>query len=117
MGGDHENRCGGIMRIDPETLILRALLDGDAYATEIIERIEELSGGELSICMGTVQPTLFRMRGVGLVEPVEYDDQGPDAQNLQSGRRRLYYRLTSQGESESSHRMKILSDLFPEWLS
>ncbi len=93
------------MRIDPETLILRALLDGEAYATEIIGRIHTLSGGKLSISMGTIQPTLQRMWTDGLLGREERE---PGREN-RSGRRRLYYWLSRPtGMMEAQHRLRAL---------
>lgn len=100
------------MRIDPETLILRVLLDGEAYATEIIERIEDMSNGGLSICMGTIQPTLIRMRDKGLVERAEQD---PSDDEPTSGRRRMYYWLTkSQGIPQARMHARIITRFFIE---
>jgi len=82
------------MRVDPETLILRTLLDGEAYAQQIIDAIHERSAGELSICMGTIQPTLARMYDEGLLSRAERD---PDDSEPHSGRRRMYYQLAEKG--------------------
>lgn len=101
------------MRIDPETLILRALLDGEAYATQIIERIEELSDGELTISIGTIQPTLARMWRRGLVNRAE---RNPDEQEPRSGRRRMYYwvdwLIPSEGTKRARRNYNIMRKMF-----
>ena len=72
-------------------LVLGILADGDSYGYAILKRINELSGGELDWTDGMLYPLLHRLERHGLVEA--------DWRTPESGRRRKYYRLTSQGRA------------------
>lgn len=72
-------------------IVLSILAEGDSYGYAIIQRVRELSGGHLEWTDGMLYPVLHRLGRLGYVEARwEVAD---------SGRRRKYYRITSQGRA------------------
>ena len=70
-------------------LVLAILADGDSYGYAILQRVRELSGGELEWTDGMLYPVLHRLERGGLVES--------RWEKADSGRRRKYYSLTEGG--------------------
>ncbi len=70
-------------------LLLSLLADGESYGYALIQRVKELSGGELQWTEGMLYPVLHRLEDEGLVK-AEWKDS-------ESGRQRKYYRLTKPG--------------------
>src|SRR5215467_299733 len=70
-------------------LVLAILAEGDSYGYAIIKRVAELSGGHLEWTDGMLYPVLHRLERFGHVEA--------RWEAAESGRRRKYYRITSQG--------------------
>jgi PadR family transcriptional regulator PadR len=73
-------------------IVLGILADGDSYGYAILQRINELSGGELDWTEGLLYPLLHRLERLGHVES--------DWRVATGERRRKYYRLTEQGLAE-----------------
>jgi PadR family transcriptional regulator PadR len=80
------------MRIDPQTALLQALISGDGYGLELIERVDERTQGKLRLAHGQVYPALRQLERDGLVESYR-GETVPD----RAGRPRIYYRLTGEG--------------------
>ncbi len=76
---------------EPTYYVMTALLDGPLHGYGIIKRAEELSSGRIRLAAGTLYGALDRLAEQGEIEV--------DREEEVSGRRRRYYRLTSQGES------------------
>src|SRR3954465_7721018 len=74
---------------EPTYFILAALLDGPSHGYGIIQEAEALSGGRVRLTAGTLYGALERLTAEGLVEP--------DREDVVSGRRRRYFRLTGEG--------------------
>ena len=70
-------------------LVLSILRTGDSYGYAIIQRVRELSGGEVEWADGMLYPILHRLERRRLVE--SYWGTAP------SGRKRKYYRLRRAG--------------------
>jgi len=70
-------------------LVLGILAEGDSYGYAIIQRVGELSGGELDFSDGMLYPLLHRLERLGHVEA----SWGTSPE----GRRRKIYRLTGPG--------------------
>ncbi len=70
-------------------LILSILAEGDSYGYAIIQRVKDLSGGQMAWTDGMLYPVLHRLERQGLVEPY--------VQPSETGRKRRYYRLRRQG--------------------
>ncbi len=71
-------------------LILSILATRESYGYAILQRIEELSSGELSWDDGTLYPVLHRLENEGLLTSTWR--RGDD-----SRRRRKYYSITAKG--------------------
>lgn len=76
---------------EPTYFILAALLDGPLHGYAIARSAEELSGGSVRLTAGTLYGALERLVSQGLVEV--------NGEEIVSGRRRRYHRLSSRGES------------------
>jgi PadR family transcriptional regulator, regulatory protein PadR len=70
-------------------LVLAILAEGDSYGYAILQRVRELSGGELEWTDGMLYPVLHRLERSGLVES--------RWEQAETGRRRKYYRVTQPG--------------------
>jgi DNA-binding PadR family transcriptional regulator len=73
-------------------LILAILRQGDSYGYAIIQKVRELSGGDLEWADGMLYPILHRLEKRGLVQAY----WGV----ADSGRKRKYYRLERTGLAE-----------------
>ncbi|HSK47472.1 MAG TPA: helix-turn-helix transcriptional regulator [Coriobacteriia bacterium] len=73
-------------------IVLAILAEGDSYGYAILQRVRELSGGHLEWTDGMLYPVLHRLLRLELVEA--------RWEVAESGRRRKYYRITSQGRSQ-----------------
>ena len=71
-------------------IILSILASGESYGYAILQRIENLSGGELSWDDSTLYPVLHRLENEGLL--------ASSWRVAENGRRRKYYRLTTKGQ-------------------
>ena len=72
-------------------LVLSILAEGESYGYAIIQRVKELSDGQIEWKDGMLYPVLHKLEKQGLVESFW--------KQAESGRRRKYYRLKGQGES------------------
>ena len=73
-------------------LVLAILAEGDSYGYAILQRVRELSGGELEWTDGMLYPVLHRLEKAGLVES--------RWEKAETGRKRKYYRLTNAGREQ-----------------
>ena len=73
-------------------LVLAILAGGDSYGYAILQRVRELSRGRMEWTDGMLYPVLHRLERLGLVEA--------RWEVAESGRRRKYYRITSQGRKQ-----------------
>jgi len=81
-------------------MVLGILADGESYGYAILQRVTELSGGELEWSDGMLYPLLHRLEKLGHVESSWH------AQT--SGRPRRHYRLSPQGRA-------VLADHRRQW--
>jgi len=73
-------------------IVLAILAKEDSYGYAILQRVKELSRGRMEWTDGMLYPVLHRLERLGHVEARwEVAD---------SGRRRKYYRITSQGRAQ-----------------
>ena len=82
-------------RLDPEMLrgsidllVLSVLLDGKKYGYLIQQRLNQASGGMVSLQAGTLYPLLHRLEANGLIHGTSEE----------AGRRRKWYELTAKGK-------------------
>lgn len=73
-------------------LVLAILGEGDSYGYAILQRVRELSGGELEWTDGMLYPVLHRLERAGLVKS--------RWEKAESGRRRKYYQVTDAGRRQ-----------------
>lgn len=73
-------------------IVLAILAEEDSYGYAILQRVRELSGGHLEWTDGMLYPVLHRLGRLGYVEA--------RWEVAESGRRRKYYRITSQGREQ-----------------
>ena len=73
-------------------LVLAILSEGESYGYAILQRVRELSGGQLQWTDGMLYPVLHRLERNGLVNA--------SWGKSETGRRRKYYRLTDRGTAE-----------------
>lgn len=72
-------------------LVLAILAEEDSYGYAILQRVRELSGGRMEWTDGMLYPVLHRLERLGHVEA--------RWEVAESGRRRKYYRITTQGRA------------------
>jgi PadR family transcriptional regulator PadR len=93
--------------VDTKSALLQALIQGDSYGLEIIERVAKMTQGKLKLKQGRVYPVLRAMESGGLVE--SYDgDPLPE----RGGRPRRYYRITADGRRVAKEDARIAVGLF-----
>jgi PadR family transcriptional regulator PadR len=73
-------------------IVLAILAEGDSYGYAILKRVRELSGGRMEWTDGMLYPVLHRLERLGHIEA--------RWQTAESGRRRKYYRITSDGRAQ-----------------
>ena len=73
-------------------LVLAILAEGDSYGYAILQRVRELSGGQLEWTDGMLYPVLHRLERSGLIES--------RWEQAESGRKRKYYRVTEAGQEQ-----------------
>ena len=73
------------------TLVLSILSDGENYGYALIQRVTELSGGEVQWSEGMLYPVLHWMEKEDLIES--------EWRQAESGHRRKYYRLRQKGRT------------------
>lgn len=83
-------------------MLLSILAEGETYGYELIQRVRELSGGNIEWSEGTLYPVLHRLERDGLI--------ASEWKEAESGRERKYYFLTSQGR-------KTLKGERQQWLT
>jgi PadR family transcriptional regulator, regulatory protein PadR len=81
-----------LMAASSTPIVLAILAEQDSYGYAILQRVRELSGGEMEWTDGMLYPVLHRLERLGHVEA--------RWETSDSGRRRKYYRITSQGRQQ-----------------
>lgn len=78
-------------------IVLAILAEADSYGYAILQRVRELSGGDLEWTDGMLYPVLHRLCRLGHIDA--------RWEIAESGRRRKYYRVTPQGRAQlAEHR-------------
>ena len=72
-------------------LLLSILGEGESYGYEIIQKVRELSGGEIEWSDGMLYPALHRLERDGLIES--------EWKEADTGRQRKYYFISSNGRT------------------
>jgi PadR family transcriptional regulator, regulatory protein PadR len=92
--------------IDTKVALLQALLQGESYGLELIERVKKATGGRTTLMQGRVYPVLRQLESEGLLQ--SYNGE-PLAER--GGRPRRYYRLTAEGRRVARDDAKALAGL------
>jgi DNA-binding PadR family transcriptional regulator len=87
-----------LMAASSTPIVLAILTEGDSYGYAIIKRVRELSGGRMEWTDGMLYPVLHRLERLGHV--------AARWQVAESGRKRKYYRITSQGRKQLAEERK-----------
>jgi len=97
--------------ISTKAALLQALISGEGYGLELIERVREASQGRMILGQGTVYPLLRAMERDGLLKSREGDPL-PE----RGGRARRYYGLTAEGRRVAlDQRETVAGFLRLEW--
>src|SRR5271165_5967416 len=91
-----------IVASSAKPLLLSILAGGERYGCEIIQKVRELSGGEIEWSDGMLDPVLHRLERDGLIES--------EWKEADSGRQRKYYFINSDGR-------KALKTERQQWLA
>lgn len=78
--------------LDTRTAILQALVKGESYGLELIDRVYELTNRRIKLMQGRVYPVLRQLERDGLLRSFD----GEKVQD-RAGRPRRYYELTAEG--------------------
>jgi len=73
-------------------IVLAILAEEDSYGYAILQRVRELSGGQLEWTDGMLYPVLHRLERLGHVKA--------RWEVAETGRRRKYYQITSRGRGQ-----------------
>ena len=73
-------------------IVLAILAEDDSYGYAILQQVKELSEGRMEWTDGMLYPVLHRLERLGYIEA--------RWEVAESGRRRKYYRITSQGRTQ-----------------
>ena len=73
-------------------MVLAILAESDSYGYAILQRVRELSGGQLAWTDGMLYPVLHRLQRLGYIKA--------RWELAQSGRRRKYYGITPEGKAQ-----------------
>lgn len=98
------------LTINTKVALLQALIDGEGYGLELMERVRDKTGGRLLLHQGSVYPALRELEEEGLAE--SYPGK-PTAER--GGRPRIYYRLTAEGRRVAHDQREAVLGLF--WVS
>lgn len=79
-------------------IVLSILAEGDSYGYAILQRVRQVSGGQLEWTDGMLYPVLHRLGRLGYVDA--------RWEIAESGRRRKYYRITPQGKDQLAEQRK-----------
>lgn len=85
------NISSDVIRGYNDTMILYLLRQGPSYGYEISKRIKELSDGKYIIKETTLYSAFTRMESKALITSYSGESE--------TGKKRTYYRITSQGET------------------
>ena len=92
-------------------LVLSVLAEGESYGYALIQRVRELSDGQIDWTEGMLYPVLHWMEDQGLLES--------DWREGEAGRRRKYYRLRKEGrkalQAEKSQWLIVNTTLSKLW--
>lgn len=97
--------------ISAKVALLQALLDGEGYGLDLIDRVAERTKGKVRLRHGSVYPALRALEREGLVRSWD----GEPVSEI-GGRPRRYYELTAEGLRYAREQRETLCGLLrPNW--
>ncbi|MDZ4696659.1 MAG: PadR family transcriptional regulator [Deltaproteobacteria bacterium] len=93
--------------VTAKAALLRALVQGEGFGLDLIDRVKVMSGGEVMLGQGSVYPALRDLEREGLVSSWEGE---PTAER--GGRPRRYYKLTALGKRAALDTRRTVMALF-----
>ncbi|NTW96075.1 MAG: PadR family transcriptional regulator [Erysipelotrichaceae bacterium] len=96
------NITSELLRGHTETIILRQLLDKDSYGYEINKAIQEKTNNQYELKEATLYSAFRRLENAGLILSYWGDEQ--------TGARRRYYAITTEGKNLYSQNRKDWED-------
>lgn len=90
--------------VNAKTALLQALIAGDGYGLELIERVKTVTGMELG--QGSAYPALRALEKDGFARSYE-GEIAPD----RGGRPRRYYRITGEGRRAAAEQREVFKGL------
>ena len=97
---------GRMAPIETKAALLQALIRGESYGLELIDRVHDLTNGSVLLLQGRVYPALRELESDGMVESFE----GPPIPE-RGGRPRIYYRITAEGRRVAREQARNLLGL------
>ena len=79
--------------LDYKAALLQALLEGEGYSLDLMERVRNRSAGRINLLQGRVSPALRALEQDGLVR-----SWNGESTVERGGRPRRYYALTAEGK-------------------
>lgn len=99
--------------ISAKAALLQALMRGEGYGLDLIERVRASTDGALVLHQGSVYPALRELEREGLLESYEGEPL-PE----RGGRPRRYYRITADGKRAARQHAEVfrgVAGLNPEF--
>jgi PadR family transcriptional regulator PadR len=93
--------------ISAKAALLQALIRGEGYGLDLIERVKERTHGKVALGQGSAYPALRELEREGLVKSWEADPT-PE----RGGRPRVYYKLTAAGQRAAMNHQEVVAGLF-----
>jgi PadR family transcriptional regulator, regulatory protein PadR len=93
--------------VNTKTALLQALIRGEGYGLELIDRVRQRTKGAVKLHMGNTYPALRELEAEGLVKSWEADPT-PE----RGGRPRRYYKLTATGQRAATEQKQAIAGLF-----
>ncbi|MGI8619542.1 MAG: PadR family transcriptional regulator [Gemmatimonadaceae bacterium] len=87
-----------LMAASSTPIVLAILAEADSYGYAILQRVRELSGGRMEWTDGMLYPVLHRLERLGHIKA--------RWETAESGRKRKYYKITSQGRAQLAEERK-----------
>ncbi|HCY41744.1 MAG TPA: PadR family transcriptional regulator [Prolixibacteraceae bacterium] len=88
-------------------IILSVLKNGDSYGYEIVQRVKELTNGEIKWQEASIYPVLKKLEGAGMIQSYWKVQQGE--------RPRKYYSILSDGKEQleqNMHEWQLVHSVF-----
>jgi PadR family transcriptional regulator, regulatory protein PadR len=93
--------------VSTKASLLQALIRGEGYGLELIDRVKEMTAGKLVLSQGNAYPALRDMEREGYVKSY-HSEPLPE----RGGRSRVYYRITAAGVCAAAEQKKMVWGLF-----